>query len=499
MRWMRFCILLCFALGALSLPAAAQSPDAEFDLAALRTCSFSSDVSVTGLNVGAVVLNLQSGRGCADNLDESFPVASVPKLFILGAYMEQVALGWRSFTDQVVFSEDYIMGGSRDCLSYDDIGVRYRYDQIAELMISCSDNSATWMMMDLLGWDVVNEYVERLGIEGIGPIIPYAEVDRLKLTMLDSRWANVPLDLASQYYRGRETDGLVPDYFDRAPSYNRGERAWANQQYFQTYDYNTATPRAMAQYLLLLRDQLNSTDMQDSQAAWWLFDTMMNTQRQYTAQDLPGTVFVGAKNGWDFGLKAEVSVAFRSLVTNNPEGFVIVFAHQTDLSAPDVGLPNDEDDLLNRYMASISPQVEFILYPVEEPPGELSLSSNVVTVTLAREGAIEDCRENTPGATRDAYLNNLESCWRSLTNLAQINTGERLGLGIVLRDLANQDARFTMTFTAPDGQQYAYQYSTDYASADNVYWYHRLDRPGTWQIDIYQNLNRVYTDSIEAF
>jgi len=497
MRWMIIIVSL-FGLSLTLSTAQAQTTDLLPELDTLRTCSFSSDIPVSGLHMGAVVLNMQTGRGCADKLDDTFPVASVPKLFILGAYVEEVALGWRSFNDPVTFTEDYVMGGSRDCLSYDDVGVQYGYDTIIDLMISCSDNSATWMVMDELGWDTVNEYVERLGIAGIGPIIPYAEVDRLKLTFLDPRWADVPLDLASQFYRGRETDGLVPDYFDRVPTYSRGERIQANQQYFATYDYNTITPRAMAEYLIYMRDKLQGSDINQSLAAWWFFDTMMTTQRQYTAQDLPGTVFVGAKNGWDLGLKAEVSVAFRSLTTNDPEGIAIVFAHQTDLSAPDVGLPNDENDLLNRYLASISPQVAFILYPVEEPATEISINSNIVTVTLTRENNIEDCRENTPGATRDAYLNNLEVCWRNLPQLAQINTGERLGLGIVLRGLANQDARFTMTFTAPDGQQYAYQYSTRYAAADNVYWYHRLDAPGTWQIDIYQNLRRVYTDSIEA-
>jgi len=495
MRWIIFIVSL---FGLTLSTTQAQSTDTLPELDSLRTCSFSSDIPVSGLHMGAVLLNVETGRGCADKLDDTFPVASVPKLFILGAYLEEVALGWRSFNDPVTFTENYVMGGSRDCLSYDDVGVEFRYDTISELMISCSDNSATWMMMDEIGWDTVNEYVGRVGIDGVGPIIPYAEVDRLKLTLLDDRWANVPLDLASQFYRGRETDGLVPTYFDRVPNYSRGDRAWANQEYFRIYDYNTITPRAMAEYLLYMRDQLHSSDINDALAAWWFFDTMMTTQRQYTAQDLPGTVFVGAKNGWDLGLKAEVSVSFRSLTSNEPEGIAIVFAHQTDLSAPDVGLPNDENDLLNRYLASISPQVEFILYPVEEPRGEVSINSNIVTVTLARENNIETCRETSPGATRTAYLANLESCWRSLTNLAQINTGERLGLGIVLRGLANQDARFTMTFTAPDGQQYAYQYNTRYADADNVYWYHRLDRPGTWQIDIYQNLRRVYTDSIEA-
>jgi hypothetical protein len=417
---------------------------------------------------------------------------------VLGAYLEEVALGWRDFSDTATFTEEYVMGGSSDCLSYDDVGQQVTTGYLADIMISCSDNSATWLLMDLIGRDIIQDYIDRLGIDGIGPIIPYAEVDRLKLSFLDPTWEDVPLSLASQFYRNGNTTGLVPVYFSERPFYSRQERLAASAQYFANMDYNTITPRAMAEYLLLMHDRLNSSDLNQSLAAWWFFGTMMLTQRQYTAQDLPGTVYVGAKNGFDLGLKAEVSVSFRSLTSNDPETLIIVFVHQQDLMANDVSLPRRETDLLNRYLASISPQINTILYPDESVP-PLSISSNIVSVTFAAENTIETCREESNGSTRDAYLRALSDCWRDIESVSRLPVGERLGLGIIMRELSNREAHVTMVFHAPDGRQFAYQYNTRFVDADNVYWYHRLDIPGTWRIEIYQDLELVYTESIEAF
>jgi len=466
------------------------------ELDALRSCNFQSNVEVSGLELGAVVVNLDEGRGCADQLDTPFPVASVPKVFVLGAFLQQVTLGWHDFNDEFLFTEAYVMGGSSDCLSYDDVGRRFTLRYISNVMIWCSDNSATWILMELIGYSSVQAYIDTLAIEGIGPVLPYAEVDRLKLALIDPRWSDVPLHLASQYYRRRITDGLVPNYFDEVPNYSRSQRRDANAQYFYTYDYNTITPRAMYTYLMMMRDDLNSDDFNKSLAAWWFFETLMLTQRQYSTQDLPPTVYVGGKNGWDYGLKAEVSLAFRSFATNEPEAIVIVFAHQTDLYAPDVALPNDENDLLNRYLESISPQIEWILYPVEPLP-ELSLNSNILSVTLAREEAVEACRENSDGSTATAYLEALSRCWRNLPSLDRLPVNQRIGTGIEMRRV-DQEARLTIVYNAPDGQQYAYQYNTLFVTQDNVYWYHRLDQVGTWQIDIYQNLELVYTENIDV-
>lgn len=498
---MRRLIILLLAIFGLSYGVTAnqaQADSTEINLDALRSCQFNSELEVSGLELGAVVINLESGRGCADNQDRVFPVASVPKLFVLGAYLEEVALGWRDPNTTIVFTEDYVMGGSQDCLSYDDVGSEVTYSFLADIMISCSDNSATWILMDLIGWDMIQAYVDGLGIEGIGPIIPYAEVDRLKLSMLDPDWANVPLSLASQYYRNGNTKGLVPDYFRTRPRYSRRERLRANTQYFATYDYNTISPRAMTEYLLLMRQRLISSNLVDGLAAWWFFQSMLLTQRQYTTQDLPGTIYLGAKNGYDYGLKAEVSVATRDLNTSNPEAIAIIFVHQADLSAGDVGLPRRETDLLNRYLTSISPQVAWVLYP-DNPAPPISASSNIVSVTFARENTIENCREDANGETASAFLRAVAECWRSLPTLSRLPVGERLGLGIVLREIGNRETRLTMIFVSPAGRQYSYQYNTRFVQEDNVYWFHRLDVVGEWRIEIYQDLELVYSDIIEAF
>src|SRR5690606_24654640 len=141
----------------------------------------------------------------------------VPKIFVAAAYYDGVINRTISNTGRLQFTRNYWMGGSNDCLRESDIGTSYTYDELVEFMINCSDNAATWMLMDSIGWQRVNNYVQSLGIEGIGEIIPYAEVDRLKLEFLDDRWVDIPTAIASRFYRSGNTSGLL-DYFSEIPS-----------------------------------------------------------------------------------------------------------------------------------------------------------------------------------------------------------------------------------------------------------------------------------------
>ncbi|MCA9914709.1 MAG: serine hydrolase, partial [Anaerolineae bacterium] len=294
----------------------------------LADCGYSDLLDEPGLSLGAVVLNIQNGQGCAENLDQSFHVASVPKIFVAGAVYEALSNGSRSPDERITFTEPYWMGGRTDCLTESFIGQWYTPQRLIEFMINCSDNAATWLLMDWLGREQVNAYVESLGIPGIGRIIPYAEVDRAKLAFADSRWEEVPAGMASRYYRARISNGLSTYFGSSLPDVDRSEYISLNQQYFDSYRTNTITPRAMAQYFLLLRQRALTGDP----AAINTLDVMLYTQRLYSVQDVPGTVYIGGKNGFDRGLLAEVSVLYSTLLQRIPSGIVIVFGRYPELT-----------------------------------------------------------------------------------------------------------------------------------------------------------------------
>src|SRR5687768_11232120 len=85
------------------------APVTAIDLPAYETlppCNFNAYTDRTDIMIGALVLNLESGTGCMQNLNTVFPVASVGKLFVAGALYEKIVLGETSFDTQLEFTED---------------------------------------------------------------------------------------------------------------------------------------------------------------------------------------------------------------------------------------------------------------------------------------------------------------------------------------------------------------------------------------------------------
>lgn len=462
-------------------------------LDALPPCQFAASAHLNNVQIGAVLLNLETGAGCTENLDVTFPVASVPKLFVAGAFLERVARNELTFQTRTTFTSSYRMGDSSACLSEDQLNQPVTLGFLSDSMIACSDNSATWMLMDYMGWDAVQTYVNRLRISGIGPIIPYSEVDRLKLGLLDERWLTVTRAQASQFYRRRETDQLPAGLFTAIPRYSRTELAAANGEYFARYHYNTATPRALAEYLLRLRANLEQTGTPEAQTAWWLFNTMLLTQRQYSLQALPGTFFVGAKNGFDYGVWAEVNTVYSSLETRAPQAIVIIFLQQTDYADPELQRPGDPDGVLNTYLRSLSPRIFATLYPDYAPPPPEIIPAPFIVFSERR--LIENCWEWYAVSDFTA-LDRLAACWGGLQNIEQLPPGEDLGFGLILYGLDQQDIHLTFVYTAPDGEQYSYQRLIQQRAAEPVYWARRLDQPGLWRVEIFRELKPIYTRDI---
>lgn len=92
-----------------------------------------------------------------------FPTASTIKIFILGNLLSEIDKGNYSLTDYIKMTTDQQAGGT-GVLKEFKAGTYYTIYDIAIAMTILSDNTATNMIIDLLGGvSTVNNYIEDLG------------------------------------------------------------------------------------------------------------------------------------------------------------------------------------------------------------------------------------------------------------------------------------------------------------------------------------------------
>ncbi len=487
------CLLLLFPVPVLCAQETAVLPPLE----SLPPCNFNAYTEREDLIIGAVVLHLGRGEGCMQNLNTVFPFASVGKLFIAGALYEKVALDELSFDTELTFTYDYLMEGRSDCLTVEMVGQKFTIGYLGNIMIQCSDNSATWMLMDVVGWDAVQNYIDSLDIADIGEVLPYSYVDRLKLSYLDARWQTVPTNLASQFYRQRYADGLVPQYFDTMPFYSHEELKAANAYYLAEYRYNSATPHAIMRYLLkLVEDLQQRPNSPEGRAAQWIFNTMLLTQRQFSTQYMPGNVYVGSKNGFDIGYRAEVNITVSSFESRVPETLSVIVVRHRDVTVPDVpyrfrNVPTTD------FLLAIAPRLAEMLYPDSnfDAAPYVQDSEYVRLVAFNTERNMYSCWQNFLGTD---YLSVLQPCWDRLERINRISRNEVLGLGVVLRDLNGRDARITLIYTLPDGSKRSYQIQRFLLDNTAVAWFEDVSIPGRWRVDVFFNLIPVFSQSLQV-
>lgn len=485
-RWMLFTLIVILGLGNLPAPPALAQGN-RFDN--LADCDF--ERPIPELEVGAVVYNWNTGAGCTESLDTAFPMASVGKIFVAATLYREIYEGRLSFDQTLTFSADYYTGGGNACLTRSNIGQTFDIGYLGNIMIMCSDNSATWMLMDLLGWQNVNNYITSLGIDGLGTIIPYSEVDRLKLTLLDSQWANVPRHLASQFIRERRTAELVPTYFNRAPSYSQSELKRANAEYVARYDYNTATPRAIATYFNRLREDIRSDDSLRATIAQWLFNTMLLTQRVYSTQYLPGRVYVGSKNGFDVGYRAEVSITLDDFEDYVPETLTVIVVKHRNIDSSSVSNRLSQGPTVD-FLQLAGKTIAQVLYPNDD-----GTQIPLVKADPRVSRVVANTRDKLIGCWNTFTSNDntaqLYQCWQGVSFVAAIDSGDWMGVGVVLHNLEQQDARVTIIYTDPNNIPHAYQLHRFWTDSTAVSWFEQVEARGSWRLDVYFNLQPVFS------
>ena len=114
-----------------------------------------------GSSVSVCIIDASNGNYCQVNSDKAFVSASMIKLAVLCEYMRAVDKGQLDPADRVALKNMKVVGGTG--LIQTERHASYTYDELCRYMIMYSDNTATNVIINKLGQDVINERVQTLG------------------------------------------------------------------------------------------------------------------------------------------------------------------------------------------------------------------------------------------------------------------------------------------------------------------------------------------------
>jgi len=114
-------------------------------------------------NAGIIVEDLKMGWRISLNEDKLFPSASMVKIPIMAACFRAARDKKISLDSQLVLKASHKTEGS-GALKNKPVGSRLTVDKLIELMITKSDNTAANMLIELLGFDYLNDFFKSEGL-----------------------------------------------------------------------------------------------------------------------------------------------------------------------------------------------------------------------------------------------------------------------------------------------------------------------------------------------
>ncbi|MEG3894385.1 MULTISPECIES: serine hydrolase [unclassified Microcoleus] len=203
-------------------PAAPEALQLNQELGALKTQVQVLATENPTLTAGIFLVDLDTGSYLNFNGDTAFASASTIKLPILVAFFQAVDEGKVQLDQTLTLKPEHIAGGSGE-MQDDAPGKKYSALEVAKKMIVVSDNTATNMMIELLGGaEVLNQHFATWGLsttvlrnklpdlEGTNTTSPkdliniIAQIDRGNLVSVKSR------DRILQIMRQTQNDSLLP-------------------------------------------------------------------------------------------------------------------------------------------------------------------------------------------------------------------------------------------------------------------------------------------------
>lgn len=119
-----------------------------------------------GLNgkAGVIIKDLGSDREIAVNEDLQMPSASMVKIPIMMSYFFAAREGRLSLSDRIAIKKSDKAPGS-GTLKYDIPGKEYTIEELIIRMVTESDNTATNMLINNMGFAALNAYFDKLGLK----------------------------------------------------------------------------------------------------------------------------------------------------------------------------------------------------------------------------------------------------------------------------------------------------------------------------------------------
>ncbi|HNX80614.1 MAG TPA: class A beta-lactamase-related serine hydrolase [Candidatus Omnitrophota bacterium] len=114
--------------------------------------------------VAVVIKDLDWNREFVLNENEPFPAASLVKVPIMAAVFQAVQDGKVDLNEKIVLKGSVKTLGS-GILKSKPSGTEYTVEELIQTMITYSDNTAANMLIDRLGFDYLNAYFKKLGLE----------------------------------------------------------------------------------------------------------------------------------------------------------------------------------------------------------------------------------------------------------------------------------------------------------------------------------------------
>jgi beta-lactamase class A len=203
--------------------------------------------------LGVAILDLSTGQKYFLHGDEVLPTASSIKIAILAEFYRQVQQGKLKFNDLYTLQQTDLVGGSGIAEALTPGVTRLTLRDVAVLMVSVSDNSATNIIIDRIGMENVNALLDSLGLTHT----------RLRRKMMDLKAAS----------EGRE---------------------------------NVATPREM----MLLLEALYKGKVLNKQLTEDYFNLLSIHKESYIPRELPEDLRVANKPGELEGVRCDSGIIF---------------------------------------------------------------------------------------------------------------------------------------------------------------------------------------------
>jgi beta-lactamase class A len=146
-------------------PALAQPLPLADELASVKTDLVALEAMTPGLNQSVFFYDLETSNYIDLNGSDTVAAASTIKVPILIAFLQAVDAGTVQLDQALTLREDMIASGSGD-MQFDEAGTQYTALEVATEMIVNSDNTATNLMITLLGGtEALNQQFRDWGLE----------------------------------------------------------------------------------------------------------------------------------------------------------------------------------------------------------------------------------------------------------------------------------------------------------------------------------------------